>query len=320
MLKALEEFWKIFAARYKGRNVIFAYDLLNEPHIRWKTPAMQERWNRFVLAKYGTIGKAAQAWGVPAESMKADAIPIPADKDKLLDPALLDYQLFREEVADEWTRRQAAAIKSADPEALVTVGLIQWSVPAVTWAPGAYAAFRPARQAKYLDFMEVHFYPLERGCYEYGDAQAGKRNLAYLEAVVREVAACGRPVVIAEFGWYGGGTIPVGARQSKPGSEDNQAAWCSRLIETTKPMACGWLNWGFHDHPQAKDVSVLTGLVTVEGKTKAWGRRFAELAKELRDHVPGGSVGQRPALPWEKCITSAKAADEFRAEYVRTRR
>lgn len=32
-LLALEEFWKLFAARYRGRNVIFAYDLRNEPAV-----------------------------------------------------------------------------------------------------------------------------------------------------------------------------------------------------------------------------------------------------------------------------------------------
>jgi len=31
-LEALESFWKEFAARYRGRPVIFAYDLLNEPN------------------------------------------------------------------------------------------------------------------------------------------------------------------------------------------------------------------------------------------------------------------------------------------------
>ena len=43
------------------------------------------------------------------------------------------------------------------------------------------------------------------GAYHYGNADAEQRNLAYLHAVVREAAAPGKPVVLAEFGWYGGG-------------------------------------------------------------------------------------------------------------------
>ena len=97
------------------------------------------------------------------------------------------------------------AIKSADPLALVTVGLIQWSVPVLLAGPWQYSGFRPERWRPLLDFMEVHFYPLARGFYEYAGTEDEARNLAYLESVVREVARCGKPTVIAEFGWYGGG-------------------------------------------------------------------------------------------------------------------
>ena len=47
--------------------------------------------------------------------------------------------------------------------------------------------------------MEVHFYPLARGAYEYRNDQDELANLAYLESVVREVALVGKPVVLAEF-------------------------------------------------------------------------------------------------------------------------
>ena len=46
--------------------------------------------------------------------------------------------------------------------------------------------FRAQRQARYLDFLEVHFYPLaDAGGYKYRDAEGETRNLAYLENVVR---------------------------------------------------------------------------------------------------------------------------------------
>jgi hypothetical protein len=62
------------------------------------------------------------------------------------------------------------------------VGLIQWSVPSVLAACWHYSAFRPERQARWLDFMEVHFYPLANGHYEYKDADEEAKNLAYLRA------------------------------------------------------------------------------------------------------------------------------------------
>ena len=38
VLAALENFWRQFAGRYRGRAVIFAYDLRNEPAVPGKTP------------------------------------------------------------------------------------------------------------------------------------------------------------------------------------------------------------------------------------------------------------------------------------------
>jgi len=224
---------------------------------------------------------------------------------------------LREDLADEWTRRQVAAIKSADPGALVTVGLIQWSVPVLLPAgPRHYSAFRPERQAKFLDFLEVHFYPLDHGAYEYRDAESEARNLAYLESVVREVARPGKPVVIAEFGWYGGGQPTFDQGKHPAATEEQQAQWCRRLVETTRGLAVGWLNWGFYDQPEASDCSQLTGLLTADGKSKAWGREFQKLAGTLASkRLAPAKLTPRPALDWERCVTSSQAGNQFREQY-----
>jgi len=317
VLAAIVEFWKLFAARYRGRTTIFAYDLLNEPAVRWDTPPMRRQWAEWVIRRYGSAAGAARAWGVAEETL-AGGIAIPKAEDKPVDPMLLDYQRFREDIADRWTRRQAEAIRAADRDALVTVGFIQWSVPAVLPRADVYSGFRPQRQAQYLDFLEIHFYPLAGGAYQYDGAERESLNLAYLEAVVRETALPGKPVVIAEFGWYGGGTFPMGGRQSREASEEDQAGWCEKLIRTTAPLACGWLNWGFYDHPGARDVSVRTGLLMEDGREKAWGRKFRLLAAEYQAHRAAGAAAvERPALPWDRCITSPRAAGEFLQEYAK---
>ncbi len=225
---------------------------------------------------------------------------------------MLDYQHFRESLADDWTRRQAAAIRAVDPGALVTVGLLQTSVPATPGSVRHYPAFRPQRQARFLDFMEVHFYP----CMSQYTAEAEQRNLAYLESVVREVALTGKPVVVAEFGWYGGGTITIPGANYLPVSEEDQARWCRKLIETTQGLATGWLNWGFYDHPEARDISQRTGLLTSDGKPKAWATEFQRLAKELqtKPQTPP-RLGPRPALDWNACLTSSAARQRFREQY-----
>ena len=316
VLTALEQFWKQFAARYRGRHVIFAYDLLNEPEVGWDSPSMREKWNQWLRKEYASEEKLASAWGVSAGTVRFGQAPIPEAKDAPRNRQLLDYQHFRESIADDWTRRQVAAIKAADPAALVTVGLIQWSVPSLLPGVRHYAGFRPARQAKFLDFMEVHFYPLNKGFFEYTNPEEEDRNLAYLEGVVREVARTGKPVVVAEFGWYGGGKPTIDGGKHPFASEEQQARWCRRLVETTSGLATGWLNWGFYDHPQARDVTEFTGLLTSDGNLKAWGREFSRLASRLgQEPFQRATLASRPELDWDLCLTSTQAGNQFRETY-----
>jgi len=316
VLAALEQFWRLFATRYRGRNGVFAYDLLNEPEIRWDTAPMREKWRAWTQRKYGSGEAAARAWGITGPAPELASLAPPA-RDAAPGAPLLDYQRFREEVAEEWVRRQVMAIRGADPGALVTVGLIQWSVPVLLAGPFQYSAFRPERLAPWLDFLEVHFYPLAGGFYEYGGPEAERQNLAYLEAVVRETARPGKPVVLAEFGWYGGGQLTSDGGRHPAATEEHQAHWCRRAVETTLGLACGWLNWGFHDHPQARDVTEYTGLLTAEGKVKAWGRVFEELGRSVKD---GSAVvagrADRPVLDWDRAIADRRVVDEFRRRYT----
>jgi hypothetical protein len=312
VLSALEDFWKLFAARYRDRNVIFAYDLRNEPEVAWYNGVMRQRWDKWVVAKYGTPEKAAAAW--KTNTISFDTLPIPTPLDAPRDPLLLDYQRFREDVADEWTRRQVDAIKSVDAKALVTVGLIQWSVPSMLPRLQHYSGFNPTRQAKLVDFLSIHFYPFDGRPLEYENDAELQRNLAYLETVVNEVARAGKPVVVAEFGWYGGGKPRFDKGRHPFASEEAQATWCSNLVVRTEPLACGWLNWGFYDQPEATDVSELTGLVMADGKTKAWGSTF-QLVSKRNFAVPIGPLSNAPKLDWGLAITSTKAGNDFRIRY-----
>jgi hypothetical protein len=316
LLASLESFWKLLANRYAGQNVIFAYDLRNEPEVPWDTPALKKKWNDWAAKKYGAAAQAAAAWEKPGEQVQFGNLPIPESKEAPGNKLLLDYQWFREFIADEWTRRQVAAIKSADPKALVTVGFIQWSVPSLLPAVRHYAAFRPERQARWLDFMEIHFYPLSRGAYEYRTQEDEDRNLAYLESVVRPVASTGKPVVVAEFGWYGGGQPKFDGGRHPAATEEQQARWCRRLVEVTTGLAAGWLNWGFYDHPEARDVTELTGLLGADGHLKAWGQEFQRLAGQLDGkYIPPAKLGPRPDLNWDLLITSPAAGNKYREDY-----
>jgi hypothetical protein len=313
-----EQFWKLFAARYRGRHVIFAYDLKNEPTIDWRNEVMPPQWNVWLEKRYGSIEKLAAAWGT-TNQLQFGKIAVPRPRNARRNRELLDFQSFRGDLADEWTRRQVAAIKSADPAALVTVGFLQSSVPSVPWGDNGDTGFRPERQAKLLDFLEIHFYPLTRGVYEYKSEDDELANLACLESIVREVARPGKPVVLAEFGWYGGAAKPTFDKGAHPiGTEEQQAKYLRRVVETSAGFVVGWLNWGFYDSPGATDCSELTGLLRVDGTAKAWGKSFQELAAHYAGtRIAPATIGPRPALDWDACITDSAATSQFRDQYLK---
>ena len=315
-IELLEEFWKQFAARYRSRNVIFAYDLQNEPTVGWNA-SMQSAWNTWLRSKYLTGADVAHAWN-STNALDLGAIPVPVAERPFGSRPLLDFQEFREDLADKWTRRLSGAIKSVDSNALVTVGCIQWSVPSLLPAgPSSYSGFRSDRQARLLDFLEIHFYPLAAGAYEYRNPEEEAQNLAYLEGIVRETARPGKPVVLAEFGWYGGGRPNFDQRSHPFASEEQQAEFCRQVVETSRGYVCGWLNWGLYDDPQAGDCSELTGLLTSEGKVKSWGYGFRRLAGTFSAvSVQAPPTGARPQFNWEACSTDVGAGEQYRSNYL----
>jgi hypothetical protein len=285
--------------------------------VGWKLDILKPQWNEWLKQRYGDSQKLKVAWN-STNRLEFGSIPIPEPKNALKSPQLLDYQSFREQIADEWTRRQAEAIKSSDADALVTVGCLQTSVPSRFWGGiDDYTGYRPERQAKFLDFLEIHFYPSEGGGYEYKTKAGELANLAYLESIVREVARAGKPVVLAEFGWYGGAEKPKFDKGAHPqASEEQQAEYCRHVIESSAGFVVGWLNWGLYDQPGANDCSELTGLITADGKTKAWGKTFEELSGQFaRKYIAPKQIGPRPTLDWDACLTSAAAANDFRNQY-----
>lgn len=312
LLSAQERFWQMLAERYRGRTSIFAYDLLNEPMVPWDSPTLRERWKLYLRQRYDTAESAAKAWGVAPELENWET-PIPPDPATSPRPQILDYQHFREEVAREWVARQAAAIRKADPDALVTVGLIQWSVPVILPEVKTYSAFRPERIAPHIDFLEVHFYPLARGFLDYQRPEDIIANLVYLRSTVAACAAVKRPVVLAEFGWYGGGQLTINQGRHPSASESQQAEWCSSAIGSTRDLADGWLNWGVFDHPEARDVSQLTGLFTADGRPKEWAKVFQDISRSLEEEATTARTTDTNAAPlpiaefdWDQAIVDAQ--------------
>lgn len=296
-LQALDYFWQVIGQRYRGEPAIFAWDLLNEPHLPWFVKEWQERWNGWLKKAYENENSLKTAWEEEFnESDKWGEVAIPDDKSNAGNPRLRDWQFFREYLADEWVRRQVEAIRRVDPTHLITVGYIQWSYPLVRpGQPSRYAAFNPHRQKRWLDFMTIHFYPTMGA--PLGSDENWDKNIRYLQAVLG-YCHTGKPVVLGEFGWYGGG-----APQNHPHlTESQQAEWISAEIDASRSLADGWLSWPFADTPGSTDISLFAGLVKPDLTVKAWGQRFRELSANLSGLKQ--STPKLPTLDISKALTA----------------
>jgi hypothetical protein len=302
VLEAQVRFWRLFAARYASEPGIFAWDLLNEPHVGWGGASMEAAWRRWLADRYPTASALKEAWRKAPEALAGiSGARVPPDTAAPDSAVLRDYQEFREDLAARWVRLQTESIRAVDPNHLITVGLIQWSVPALQDRPSLHAAFRPARMASYVDFLSIHFYPLD------GDPQASpldlERNLAYLRFVLEYVKASApaKPLVVGEFAWYGGGK-PDHHPERTP---EDQVTWCRAAVLEGRGLVAGWLNWAYADTPSSTDLTKFSGLVTVEDVPKPWGRVFSALAHapETWDIPPLGKVtGVVVDVPWQKAL------------------
>lgn len=144
-------FWTAVARTSAASPAVFCYDLMNEPVV----PGGRRN---------------AGDWLGPAFAGKHFVQVITLDQ----------QDRPRPEIARQWTGQMVAAIRAVDPQHLITIGLVDWSLD----RPGLTSGFVPSIVGPELDFMAVHLYP-----------ESGKRreNLETLQGF-----RIGKPVVIEE--------------------------------------------------------------------------------------------------------------------------
>jgi hypothetical protein len=316
LLAAEESWWREFAGRFADEPVILAWDLANEPAIGWDSPAMVAGWNRWLQARHGDTAAVARAWKLsPDQIGTLGQLPAPPKSPDRGNPRLLEYQRYREHVADSWTARMCAAIRSSDRNHMITVGQIQWASPVLLPSVWHYAGFDLRANARHLDFSTIHFYPLDypKPC----DSPEGvPANRIYLLALLAESSA-GKPLMLGEFNWYGGGGLKGESGWELPEMPvEHQVAWCDVLLRASRGRTCGWLNWAFADTVSARDISRWSGCWTSDLKLKPWGAVFGRFARE----VAGRPEVARPFPAWldsvrldrEAALTDPAAGNEYR--------
>lgn len=119
-------FWEILAKRYVGEPTIFCFDLMNEPVVSGKRRP-EGAW----LGK-DHFGKCY----IQFITLGSDGVA-------------------KVEVALAWIRTLKDAIRRHDSQRLITVGLVDWSLPGSVMKSG----FFPKRIVQEVDFISTHLYP-----------------------------------------------------------------------------------------------------------------------------------------------------------------
>jgi hypothetical protein len=204
-------FWKAVAQVGSKSVAVFCYDLMNEPVV--------------------SGGKRTDWLGPPL-----------GDKHFVQFISLDPGTRPRTEVAKSWIDYLVNVVRQQDSEALVTVGLVPWSLE----RPGLTSGFVPEKTCQSLDFIAVHLYP-EKGQIE--DALNTLRGF-YV----------GKPVVVEEV-------FPL--RCSAVELED--------FLRRSRPHAAGWISfyWGCTAQEYRQQNSLVAAIMA------DWLDRFQRLGKEF---------------------------------------
>lgn len=188
-----EHFWKAVATVCRDSPAIFCYDLMNEPIVS------------------GGDGKKDWLPGEPfggkhfVQRITTDA----RDRDD-------------KEIARDWVKQLASAIRTIDDRHMITVGVIPWAYV----FKGAKPLFYAPEVGGPLDFVSVHFYPKK------GDLEGALAALAVYEV--------GKPLLIEEI-------FPLECSVEEAGA----------FIDRSKKHADGWISfyWGktIEENEQAND-------------------------------------------------------------------
>lgn len=274
--------WHKIAQRYGRSQTILTWDLLNEPSLSWPL------YDANILPKWRMHAKSVLGLDVTDKLPGMDV----AGQDRSL---WCEYVRFQESLAEEWVRLQVETLRDAGAAQMISVGLIQWSIPIFLPQGASYSCFNPQRISPYLDYVSVHFYPMLR---QPDLDQEIDIQRAYLQTVVRGAFIPGKPLVLEEFGWKGGKRVP-GETTTWPQSQ--QARWGEELFAATRDVCSGWLNWAYADAASPiADLSAASGLWTENEEIKEWGLAFSAHTRELLSKPPVYAAA-KVSWPLERC-------------------
>ena len=296
--KALDEscaFWETFVGHYKGHPAIWAWDLRNEL-LYWEQEHMtvggdkdaqrvgnrvRDAWPKWLETRYGTVATMNRVYGQTFASF-ADVPGHIKFRENPFDLCACDFRNYLNDRGYGWCKRQCDVIRAVAPGQMIVSGNNTWMSPDqdLFLANG----FHNRALHDLFDFITFHPYPAWQAVpMGRGDPLDGGEPLAYwLSSCIGNARMdhYGKPVVVQEFGWYGGG--PSRFLCDLPyRSEQEHADYTRTLCDALSPHVNGFVNWPTFDMPAANDISNHGGIFTHDGKPKALAAVYADLVAGL---------------------------------------
>ena len=203
-------FWKVITERYKGRGVIFCFDLQNEPTINYDDNIgyvgppfddgyhyinrhyqdITKAWKEYLLDKYDAKAKFDKSWLKQKfkgyDDFKKAELTVPDMLSSKEESS--DFAKCKDGLALNWLTRLTKTIKEIDTSRLVTLGLCGLNLPYSKY----YSSFSPELIKPYVDFICIHFVPKTITREPYKDNT--KEFMKHIKT-----AYVGKPLVVEEF-------------------------------------------------------------------------------------------------------------------------
>ncbi len=296
--KSLDEscrFWAAFCAKYANHPAIWAWDLRNEL-LYWEQEHMtvggdkdsqrvgnriRDAWPQWLETRYGTVETMNRVYGKSFASF----LDVPSHikfRENPFDLCEYDFRNYLNDRGYAWCKHQCDVIRAAAPGHMIVSGNNAWLSPDqdLFLANG----FHNRALHDLFDFVTFHPYPAwECVLGGRGDPLDGGEPLRYwLSACIgnARIDHYGKPVVVQEFGWYGGGASKF-LCDLPYRSEEEHAEYTRKLTDALIPHVNGFVNWPTFDMPASNDISNHGGIFTHDGKPKALAKVYADLVKRL---------------------------------------
>ena len=298
-------FWKAFVGHYAGHPAIWAWDLRNELLYSAKAhmvapgstdevridSSIKEKWPDYLSSRYQSLDVMNRLYGRNYTAFTE----VPATLEFVespFDPCAYDFRCYLNERGYDWCKRQCEVIRAVSPLHMLVQGNNTWLSPDqdLFLANG----FHNRALHDLFDFVTHHPYPaLQAIPNGRGDPLDGGPPLEYwLNACVgmSRLEFYGKPVVLQEFGWYGGG--PSRFLCELPyRSEKDHAEYTWTLMQKLVPHVNGFINWPTFDMPTANDISNHGGIFTHDGRPKELAVIYQDTAKALQGKRQERAVG-----------------------------